>query len=79
MEYADVVWSSYLKSDILQLEKVQRRATRCVNCIAHLPYRERLLSLNLICLQNRRKGVDLIYTWKFLNGVIHVILNFHLL
>ena len=70
VEYAGVVWSPYLKSDISRLEKVQKRATRCVNCIAHLPYRERLWSLNLICLQIRRKRVDLIYMWKFLNGVI---------
>ena len=58
-----------LKSDILRLENIQRRASKCVRCIAHLPYRERLRSLGFVCLENRRKRADLILTWKLLHGV----------
>ena len=72
LEYACSVWSPFLKKDINKLEKVQRRATKCVTCIANLPYRERMRVLGLICLENRRTRADLILTWKILNGVISI-------
>ena len=55
LEYACSVWSPFLKKDIDKLERVQKRATKCVTCILNLPYRERMRVLGLICLENRRK------------------------
>ena len=69
LEYASIVWFPYLKSDIIRLEKIQRRATRCVKYLSHLPYMERMRSFGLICLKNKRIRADLIFTWKLLNGV----------
>ena len=30
LEYEDIIWSPFLKSDINLLENTQRRATRCI-------------------------------------------------
>ena len=62
----------FLKSDILRLGNIQRRATRCVKMLSHLPfqYRERMRRLCFICLENRRSRGDLIFTWKLLSGMI---------
>ena len=37
----------YRKSDIEQIEKVQKRATKLVVSLRNLPYKERLMRLNL--------------------------------
>ena len=48
LEYANSVWSPYKKKcDIEQVEKIQRRATKVVFSLRKLPYKERLLHLNL--------------------------------
>ena len=60
------------KEDINKLERVQRRATKCVSGISNLPYRKRMCVLGLICLENRRKRADLILTWKILKGKISI-------
>ena len=41
-EYAKTVWSPIYKKDAVVLENIQRRATRMVICLKHLPYNERL-------------------------------------
>ena len=42
VEYATTVWSPMYKKDAVVLENIQKRATRMVNCLKHLPYNERL-------------------------------------
>ena len=64
--------TSFEERDIDKLERVQRRATKCVSGISNLPYRERMRVLGLICLENRRRRADLILTWKILNGIITI-------
>jgi hypothetical protein len=69
LEYASSVWSPSLKRDMDSIEQVQRRATRLIPELQHLPYPERLKSLNLPTLQYRRERTDIIETFKILNGL----------
>jgi hypothetical protein len=47
LEYCIQAWSPHLVGDKARLEKVQRRATKLVPSLKHLPYEERLQRLNL--------------------------------
>ena len=69
LEYANTIWFPYLKRQSAALEKVQRRATRMIKSIKHLPYSERLHILNLPSLKYRRTRGDLIQTYKIFNGI----------
>ena len=66
LEYGQTVWYPHLKRQQLLLEKVQRRATKIVKSIAHLPYHERLVYLNLPSLKYRRKRGDMIQVYNIL-------------
>ena len=48
-------------------ENVQRRATKFVRCISHLPYSERLRALGLPSLEYRRERADVIQVYKILH------------
>ena len=45
LEYCVQVWNPYLARDIDILEKVQRRATKCLDGLSDLSYEDRLLYL----------------------------------
>ena len=64
LEYSAPVWSPYRKQDIKILEKVQRRATKLVPELKKLSYEERLDTLNLTTLEERRIRGDLIQLFK---------------
>ena len=66
LEYAAPAWSPYLKKDINSLESVQRRATKMVKEFKNLDYLERLKSLKLTTLEERRSRGDLIQYYKVL-------------
>lgn len=68
LEYAIAVWCPYKKGDISSLEKVQRRATKLIGSIKHLPYVERLIQLKLPTLKYRRARGDMIEVFKILHG-----------
>ena len=59
LEYANSVWCPYKKGDIELVEKVQKRATKLVISLKHLPYMERLKRLNLPTLKYRRLRGDM--------------------
>ena len=72
LEYGSNIWSVIYKKEAIQIENVQRRATKLVKNISHLSYTERLKYLGLPSLQYRRLRADMVETYKILNDVDHV-------
>ena len=72
LEYCSLVWSPYLKKDILSIEKVQERVTKMIPSISALTYEERLKRTGLISLENRRLRADLLEVFKILKGFVKV-------
>ena len=64
LEYASVCWSPFLKRQIEQLEKVQRRATKLVPGFKNLEYVDRLKKLGLPTLKFRRTRGSMIELYK---------------
>lgn len=69
LEYGQNVWSPYKIKHINLLEGVQRRATKLLPNLKHLPYSGRLKRLNLPTLVYRRHRGDMIETFKILHGI----------
>jgi hypothetical protein len=66
LEYGNVIWRPHYRKDILKLEKIQKRATKCIKSISHLTYEERLKFLKLPTLEYRRARGDMIQTYKII-------------
>lgn len=69
LEYAISSWCPFLKKDIKEIEKVQRRATKLAPELRNLDYQQRLLRLNLTNLETRRLRGDFIQMYKLINNV----------
>jgi len=69
VEYANSIWSPYKKGDIGAIKKVQKRATKLVISLKKLPYKERLLHLNLHTLKYRRLRGDMIEVYKIIHDM----------
>ena len=67
LEYAQVIWSPWLKKHINTLEAVQRRATKLVPHIRDKTYEDRLRHLDLYSLSYRRRRGDLIQLYRLVN------------
>ena len=72
LEYCSCVWSPMLKKDMIEIEKVQRRATKMVKGFNTMEYNERLYRLNLDSLHFRRKRGDLLQVYKILKGIENI-------
>jgi len=54
LEYGNVTWHPSYRGDKLDVEKVQRRATKLIPSISPLPYEDRLKFLKLPSLDFKR-------------------------
>ena len=80
LEYACSVWNPSNKGDITMIESIQRRFTRIIEGTSNLSYEERLIALELPSLEDRRRYLDLVETFRILNGfdvVDHEIFTVH--
>jgi len=68
LDYCVSVWVPYKKGDIEVLEKVQKKATKFIPEIRHLPYRDRLKLCKLSTLHYRQVRGDMIEMYKILIG-----------
>ena len=72
MEHAVAAWSPWLKRDIDELEKVQKRLVRALSDVHGDSYEEKLRQAGLTSLKKRRERGDLIEAYKVLHGVYGV-------
>ena len=68
IEYCNTVWGPMFVGDQKRLERIQRRATRLVAEIRHLPYQDRLRILHLPSLVYRRRRGDMLMVYRILTG-----------
>ena len=66
IEYANQIWTPYLKKHITALENGQRPATKLIPSLKDLSYPERLRAQNLPTLAYRRRRGDMIELYKIL-------------
>ena len=69
LEYANSVWSPYIKEDIDNLERVQRNFTKRIYGLSGLSYHDRLRTLHLPSIEYRRLRGDLIEVYKVLHKI----------
>ena len=72
LENGNVIWHPRFEMDKIAVEKVQKRATKLVPELKHLPYEEILKVLKLPSLEHRRRRGDMIHVYKILAGIDRV-------
>lgn len=72
LEYGNCVWGPVYCGDQDRVERVQRRATKLVATMKHLPYEERLKKLNLPSMYHRRLRGDMITVYQICTGKIRI-------
>ena len=60
LEYGNIVWGPFNRADQQLVERVQRRATKMVPELRHMPYPHRLRALHMPSLYYRRRHGDII-------------------
>ena len=70
LEYGSNIWSVMYKKEVIQIETVQRRATKLVKNTQHLSYSDRSRYLGLPSLQYRRLRSDMVETFRIINNIL---------
>ena len=70
LDYADSVSNPNSKEDIETIGKVQMRATKLVDFVRHLSYKDRLTKLGIPSSKHRRLRGNLIEVYKIINKKI---------
>ena len=71
LSYCSQVWAPQsVVKDILLIESVQRRATRCICKNNELSYRERLQKLNLLPINHWLELLDLVFLFRCMHGLV---------
>ena len=78
VEHANNVWSSYFKKDVDLVENVQRKYTKFFPGLYDVTYADRLATLNLQTLEERRIYADLILLYKIIHGLVDIELDKYL-
>ena len=68
LEFGNLIWGPFNRSDQRLVERVQRRATRLVESKPHKPYKERLCLLENHSLYYRRRRGDTIHTYQLFHS-----------
>ena len=64
MDHTAVDWHLRYRGDKVEVENVQRRATKLISSISHLSYEDRLKFFGL-----KRRRLDMIHVFKIINGM----------
>ena len=67
LEYCNIIWYPHFKKDIYSIERVQKRATKLVSTVRHLPYYGRFEALKIPTLAYRRFRGEMIEVFKMFN------------
>ena len=74
-QWSDHMWNTQIpcgvliNGDIKELEKILKRATKLVINFKRMPYKDRLMHLNLPTLKYRRLRGDMIEVFKIMHNV----------
>lgn len=69
LEFSVAAWAPWTQADIICLERIQQRAVKAVSGLKGTTYEERLLELGLPSLQDRRREIDMVQTYKIVNKI----------
>ena len=69
LEYCSVIWFPMHKTEALEIEKVQRRATKLVPTLKNYSYADRLKALNLTTLAYRRERTDMLQVFRIIHQI----------
>lgn len=75
LEYCSIIWCPILKQDLVEIEKVQRRATKMVPTISDKSYHDRLKILNLDSLAFRRRRNDMLQVFRIFAKIDNLEIN----
>lgn len=72
LEYGSTIWCPMLRGDIIEVEKVQKRATKMISEVSNMSYENRLMTLRLDSLAFRRRRNDMLQIFRIINKIDNI-------